>query len=239
MKQKIKIVICGEGKTDYGIENGRGQWQDGPLIPLLQNILPDFEIEFDPVRKHALKDIQQERKFKVGKKSIQENKLSGHGKNITKVIYYIRENQLQPDLFVYYGDTDKRDNEECYREAFQAFTIHSDIQCIAMIPLRMIESWLLADVDALAKVTGVSKNRLGVPGKPEELWGDEKNQESNFPKNVLSRVLKQGHVDASLDVYLEIAAAMSPEVLEAKCPISFPPVLRQLEEKGYREVPYE
>lgn len=239
MRPKIKIVICGEGKTDYGIEDGRGGWQEGPLFPLLRNILPDFEIEFAPVPKYALKDIQQDRKFRVGKKSIQEHKLAGHGKNITKVIYYIREHQLQPDLFVYYGDTDKRENNECYEEAYRAFEANSDLQCIAMIPLHMIESWLLADVDALSSVMGVPRHKVNAPGKPEELWGRENDPNSNFPKNVLSRVLRQEHVEGSLEVYHAIAAAMSPDVLADKSPISFPPVLRQLDEKGYREVPYE
>jgi len=60
-----------------------------------------------------------------------------------------------------------------------------------MIPLKMIESWLLADEIAFTTCFGKPPTRPPLPRQPELIWGDENDQTSNHPKIILKRVLDQ------------------------------------------------
>ena len=51
--------------------------------------------------------------------------------------------------------------------------------------------------------------------------GREKEPKSDYPKNVMTRVLKQYHKEPGREVFIEIAKATQVRVLLEKCPISF------------------
>jgi hypothetical protein len=55
---------------------------------------------------------------------------------------------------------------------------------LAATPCRMTEAWALGDPAALASV---ARKGATPPSKPEKLWGDETNVNSNHPKCVLRR----------------------------------------------------
>ena len=100
-----------------------------------------------------------------------------------------------------------------------------------MIALKMIECWLLADQDAYQNYFGLRPEKALLPKRPELIWGEKKEPKSDYPKNVMTRVLKQYHKEPGREVFIEIAKATQIRVLLEKCPISFPNFMRIL--KGY------
>ena len=93
---------------------------------------------------------------------------------------------------------------------------------IPMVPLRMIESWLLSDETAFTKCFGKPPSNPPLPAKPELIWGEKDNPDSDYPKNLMNRVLKQYEGRKSgREIFKDIAEAMQIETLRKKCPISF------------------
>ena len=57
--------------------------------------------------------------------------------------------------------------------------------------------------------------------KPELLWGDKSDPQSDYPKCVLNRVLKECHTTACQDEFVKIAKAQNLDTVKERCPISF------------------
>lgn len=94
--------------------------------------------------------------------------------------------------------------------------------CILAAPLRTIETWLLADVTALATVAEVGSEDLsGMLGDPEGLWGTQRDRDSLHPKLLFRRAAGGPNRRARMTHYRAAAAAVSLDVVEARCPISF------------------
>ena len=93
---------------------------------------------------------------------------------------------------------------------------------VVATPSRMIESWALGDAEAF---DANGYERPAFKGRPEELWGDEKDPQSNHPKRVLERALAG---PASATVFADLAAHSDPERLEESCPESFAPFARDV-----------
>jgi hypothetical protein len=82
------------------------------------------------------------------------------------------------------------------------------------VATEMLEAWILADPDILREA-GIS-----LPKKPEELWGDRKDPESNHPKHVLSRVqsaLRDKHLYDTMDRWSLTRALGDAPSLRAFC----------------------
>lgn len=124
---------------------------------------------------------------------------------------------------IYYTDADRRDNSaKTEREARKYYeSVNNEVKeglqfekyrgkYIPMIPLKMIENWLLADSSAYMKIFGkISKQ---IPAKPELIWGAEDDPESDYPKNLLKRVLNDvsdGEEECNRESFKLIAEAMS------------------------------
>lgn len=224
MRKKIKVLILGEGPTDVGTDDGAGGWLKGCIMCLLEKVNDSIDIEFFPAKKRSLPTTLPR---------IKDKKFEGHGKNVQKLIIYSKLNKTDCDVVVYFGDTDKESGSKntlaqvrkasktAYDQAYEAFEYFNEIG-IAIIPLRMLESWLLADENAFDVTFG--KN-LKLPRFPELLWGDKRDPNSNHPKRFFEKKLQEAGVNSSRENYCDLMQNMNLEVLSQKCPISFGPFI--------------
>jgi hypothetical protein len=90
-----------------------------------------------------------------------------------------------------------------------------------MVPIRMIESWLLGDEGSYEKYFGKKIHNPKLPKKPELIWGKDDDPNSDFPKCYLEKVLKQFNEESSREVFNNIAENIDIENLKKNCPISF------------------
>lgn len=212
----IKLLLCGEGPTDYGkkiFADGKWGWIDGPAQIYIKKVLPVEDIEIDCLEKQAIKKLRLQRI---------PSKVKGHGIKAFKLAIQAREQGI--GIAVCYVDADNHDFDTIYQQIAQGFDeFGSDkVVGIPMIPKRMIESWLLADEGAFNLVFGVLPVNPSLPAKPEEVWGAKEDTNSNFPKNLLARVIGQYPAqDRVDDKFIAISENSDVEVLRSKCPLSF------------------
>ncbi|MCP5047150.1 MAG: hypothetical protein GY940_08260, partial [bacterium] len=177
----VLVLLCGEGPTDYGAkEYGTNQWQEGPVQPITRKTAAE-ELIFKPVEKHELKKLRIQRGPRSGH-AIKSYKLSviARKQNINTVICYVDADKL----------TGKGKKETVARESFQvvynqvkagfiAFNQsfrageHDEIRGIPMVPLGMIECWLMSDREAFTKCFGKPPTTPPLPRKPEFIWGEK------------------------------------------------------------------
>jgi hypothetical protein len=220
----VNVLILGEGATDVGKPNSSGQWQRGCVLTLIEKINQTVKINFFPVEKSALPKT-------LSKKN--QKKFEGHGKNIQKLIIYSELNKINHDIVVYYGDTDKTSgtkntpiqaknaSQVAYLQAYDALHFFGK-EGFAIIPLRMLECWLLSDDSSYVKTFGTE---IKLPSNPEFLWGDKHDPASNYPKNILERILNNFGSSCSNQTFCELMKNIDLAKLYKKCPISVPPFL--------------
>ena len=235
----MKIFLVGEGPTDcgwpeYQEREGRYVWQDGPVQIYIRKIMRDAEIE--ATDKAGFSTIAKERK-KRNRRAMQG--IKGHGDKAFIISSVAKERGF--DVAAMYVDGDKeqgstqKDTPRCrkrYEEVSgqvkEGLLRGGADQYLAIVPMKMIECWLLGDPKAFKAAF-----KTDVPGKllnnPELLWGDEHNPESDYPKNRLSKVLKLCNQSSSREIYSEIASHSDVETLSANCPISFADFAQQMQ----------
>jgi hypothetical protein len=223
----LKILIYGEGAADVGTVNLLGEWEEGCIVHLLEKVNPRVTIDFIPPP-HK-KEVAT--RTTVSKKG--EPKFEGHGKIIQKLILHARLQKMDYDLIAYFGDTDKETGTKnniiqakqasqiAYQQVSDAFK-YLNVKGIPMIPLRMLESWLLADAQAFFTAFNT---KVILPKDPELLWGDKHDPSSNYPKHVLERILNPIRQTSCRQTFCDIAINMNLATLEQKCPISSKPFL--------------
>ena len=228
---KIKLLVYGEGPTDYGWRDASGEWRAGPIIYLLQKCAAELqtELEIDYVDKSV---IDGKKRMKFGMRRTRN--VNGKGIPALRFTVYALDRGYTRGIF--YCDTDKveygkntresdckKHFEKIYEDVLQG--LQDDISKkwigIPMIALKMIECWLLADQDAYQNYFGSRPEKALLPKRPELIWGEKKEPKSDYPKNVMTRVLKQYHKEPGREVFIEIAKATQIRVLLEKCPISF------------------
>lgn len=219
---EIDVLILGEGATDVGIPNGFGQWEKGCIMILIEKINEQVTLNYIPVQKYSLPKT-------LPKKG--QEKFKGHGKNVQKLVMYSHLKKIKHDMVVYYGDTDKESgvknteiqarkaSKQAYEQAHVALDFFNK-KGFAIIPLRMLESWLLADPTAFEKTFD---RQVELPNNPELLWGNKNDPESQYPKNTLNRILSSLGTISTRQVFCDLVQNINPEKLYIHCPISFPP----------------
>jgi len=221
---KTVIAITGEGPTDYGIREFAGEWLWGPVGIYVLKIADSFgkNIGLVPIERKEVEAVV------LGRSAERLN-----GKAAPARRFYIAVKKRGIGFGIYYSDTDKiagtrntgLDAERSWKQRYDEITegLCNDMyHFIPMVPLRMIENWILADRDALENVGGSVGYYFDK--KPEMLWGDEHNPESNYPKRVLDRVfnsMKKKPKDRGRTFYVNVSEKQKLEVLLERCPISF------------------
>ena len=204
MKKMIRFVVTGEGPTDYGkiiYDESKKiyRWEEGPIFSIIRHTAE-----------------------KTGKK-------------VARFSFYLSMQQYEYGIF--YCDADKEPGkkntdphvcrnrfEQVRREVLEGCekTGIEGMKLVPMIPLKMIECWLLSD-EVAYKILYKIENPL-LPRTPELIWGDEKDPKGNYPKNVMRRILSQkrgAEIPMNMETYQQIAEKTDINVLKERCPISF------------------
>lgn len=219
----MKLLLHGEGITDCGARDINGVWHEGPIQIFMRKINDDLEIEC--IDKNQLRDRAklQRRRQLVG--------LKGHAPKAA-VLAFIAQAEGY-DAVAFYRDADRESGEDPRQEhickkryeniknqIMEGFSrSESNLHCIAIIPTKMIESWLLSDPQSYVNAFGGHPQKL--PKKPELRWGDDNDPKSNYPKHELARVLAIYGENPNADTFCCIAEHVNIDVLRNKCPISF------------------
>lgn len=237
----MRILILGEGPTDVGQQDYQtGRFIEGPIPIMIRRILNE------PVAMELLdKSDRKKLKGKHFQRSIRG--LSGHGP--CSLWAKMKASEQSFDAIVFYSDSDREDgsdprNEVACRKRFEK--VKSNIEegfrraqrfevlDLAIVPVKMIESWLMADPKAFSIAFGSARRIRGkqtkniFPKTPELEWGDKYDTSSNYPKCQLNRILSCYGEEANQDTFVRLADAVDFEVLQEKCPISFKVFYREL-----------
>lgn len=241
----MKIVVTGEGPADIGeLDYNTNNLLEGPVLILIRRLLSEREIDFIYWDRKA-EDAKNGRKgFRVqGRKE----KLSGYG----KLAYHFkcRANDQSADAALFFSDADRDSGRDArkYNECKKRYsTLKNDIEkgfqaadtkahsktCkgVAIIAVKMIESWLLSDREAFDKGFGTVNRCEKFPNNPELEWGAKNDKNSNYPKNQLKRILSAYNQDSCREVFCKIAEKADITAICEKCPISFQPFCEDLKQ---------
>ncbi len=216
------IGLLGEGKNDYGVF-GRYEWEEGAIQPLLRKFEQLQNAEIIPITKQKNKTITHGRKFKrTSALQLLLRQFCSERRNI--------------DLIVVFKDCDKtsgrkatekeakRKFKEIYqflRKELDNFKSKFDVNGVPMIPIRMLENWLLGDEMSFRKVWDDIPKNPKLPKNPEFIWGDEQDRNSNHPKNYITKVLGQYDENYCTENFIKIVKNINIETLRKTCPNSF------------------
>ena len=199
------IYVCCEGITDVGV-----------LVAFIEKC---STVKAICKTHNELKNIKV-RNLNLSRKDKYKDERINRKAYLRRIAYLANENGAS--LIGYHQDAG-RSYARVYRD------INNDLSefrekgygCIAIVPKEMIESWILADEQAYENMFGKTPDNPALPKKPEEMWGQKENKDSNYPKNVMTRVLQQYIVIQNREVYAEIAENSNIEKVLVRCPKSF------------------
>ena len=231
-----KLLLQGEGPTDCGtVDYATGEFLEGPIPVYIRKILPNCTMEFLP------REMKNRPKFQRSVRG-----LKGHG--IRAYLLAAETIEQNADVAVLYVDADKstatnatKDHvckkrySELKSEIMDGFERpqKKTVQGIAVIPMKMIESWMMGDPSAFEKAFGNPRgkekhDKTLFPSKPELEWGAKDDSNGNYPKHRLQRILTLYQKESCREVFREIAAHSDIEILCKTCPISFQDFYEQL-----------
>ena len=191
------VAITGEGPTDFGQKPyGESGWNWGPVKTLIDKCADKMGIHviLIPIERQEVERFRLQRS--------QKRVLKGKSIASMRFAVYARDRK-ECNLGIYYCDADKEagssnsDAQVCEKhfrelynevEAGMDLNDKKDFKGIPMIAVKMIESWMLADENAYVKAFGKIPS-YHLPGKPELIWGDKRDPDSNYPKCYLKRVI--------------------------------------------------
>ena len=239
----IKILIGREGNSDCGkVDYETGKLVEGPVEIYIRKILgEEKDIEFtvfDP------KDKKNRPKLQRSVKSLRGHKMKA-------LLLMNRAMELKCRCAAYYSDADreqgsdartladiraryeklKRDIFDGFAEVYPKHKAIGRIPGVAIIPVKMIESWLMGDPKAFPRAFPDGKkgrHKEKCSNQPELDWGDSKVDTSNHPKCRLKRILDGYDRTPNQTTFCEIARCADVEVLCENCPISFADFYEQL-----------
>ncbi|GHT86962.1 hypothetical protein FACS1894137_13310 [Spirochaetia bacterium] len=206
-----RILLCCEGTADQGgktYADGEYINADGVMQVFMRRVSGSNDLAFAVKTRQDLKSIRITKKY-----------LCKEG--ITSLRLALLVKQEKCTHLAYHRDEDKKDFNEMYTQVHNYFTDvkKSGIACLAIVPMRMTESWLLADETAFEKLFSGKPNSPVLPKNPEKTWGES--NDDTRPKKYLKNVLAQYHEQPSSELYVQIAEEINIDVLRRKCPISF------------------
>lgn len=227
----MKLFLVGEGKTDCGLPGPDG-WLEGPVQCYIRRIRADAALEIITVHKAFFRDMRGAKRQRRSLKG-----LRGHSVKAFLIAQTAAEHGC--DAAAMYLDADRPDSgrpkdpracqqryDALKQEVLEGLCRGASrkppaITPVAIIPVKMIECWLLGDAAAFRECYGKIPSAERYFRDPELLWGDENDPQSDFPKNKLRRALQECGQDSCRETFAALADAASPETLCVTCPISF------------------
>lgn len=225
----MRIALTGEGPTDYGKRDyNTKEWIEGPIQQYAHKIaksVTEEKIEFQVLEKEEIKKVR-----------VQQRNLKGmEGMSIParKFAILMKQQKLQKGIF--YCDADrsggKKNNDQEMRKRFRQVYAEvakglEETEAIPAVALSMIECWILGDYNALETVFGITIPKSCVLNKPELIWGDKKNPQSDYPKNYLKRMISNTEkrykdFEGNQEDFCEVARSVNIKTLCESCDISF------------------
>lgn len=206
-----KVLIAAEGVTDsgwktYDEKTGGFVEHDGVLQTLIKKCVDDPALEFTRAGRKDLKSVKLLDRRATPKEATKK-----------RIAAYAKQNGC--DGVAYHMDVDKEgfDARYAYIDDLLSAARKQNLRCVPIAPLRMLESWLLADEHSFPKPPTNPK----LPKRPEGIWGAKSDDKSDYPKHYLKRVLEQFDLEPSRELFAELARNASVDVLRRKCPKSF------------------
>lgn len=219
----MKIFLVGEGPGDCGWENN-GSWEDGPVQIYLRRLIDNVDIL--TVHKSQIKAM---RKNKRQKRSFQRL-LGGHSLNAFFISQAAVDNGCDCAAMYLDGDEPSKEHRICQNRynllkaeilaGLQAGSNNEDVQTLVIIPMKMIESWMLGDQAAFLHLYKKELDHKYFR-TPELIWGDKSDHMSDYPKNKLRRALLECDAKSTRNEFQKIAAEQDINELCRTCPISF------------------
>lgn len=227
----MKIAVTGEGVTDYGEkEYGTDKWKWGPVAVYLIRIAQKkgVNVELHPIPREQIESLKLQRRSLMG--------LEGKAIPSRKFAELMKREKCE--YGVYFCDADreagaknsndvqaKRQLDARYGEVMQGLE-SVEHNKIPMIPLRMIENWIMSDLSAIEKVYNKKfKKRISL-NDCELLWGDKHNPDSNYPKHYLGRMIhsldkKYADEPIGAETFCAIAEQQNLDTVRKICHRSF------------------
>ena len=204
----IKVMLCSEGVTDHGRDeyhDGEYLHEDGVLQIFMRQLAVGSELSFAIKGRRDIKNVKLIPRGFEGQDSLKAKKLAALAQ------------QEKCEHIAYHRDEDNNgfDAMYCQVQDYLSVAKENGIQCIAIVPMHMTESWLLTDERAFPE----TPKNPPLPKKPEEIWGNK--DSDSHPKKYLKHVLEQFHKTSSAETFAEIAKYIDVEVARKKCPVSF------------------
>jgi hypothetical protein len=216
----IRVYLVGEGTNDIGSLARESMYQEPVADGFLQPVLRRFTTCDVVFVGRQIKTLGRERirgvSEALSRKGHQARSLAGYE---------------HADVVVVALDVDRTGSERAsQREAdrriasFRAdiesgfVAAGGEVKTVVATPCRTIEAWALADTEAASQVAGADPGVL--PRRPEELWGNPRDPNSNHPKCVFTKLFG-GSV--ATRQYAEIAEQANLDTLATRCPKSFAP----------------
>lgn len=239
MKPTLKIALIGEGKNDVGVA-GRLDWKEGTVQAYVRRFLgEDYLLEFTPLAV-SKEETRNEKGLKGGR--YRKYQIRGVAKKLWRFVKKYGKNS-DFDLLIFFSDTDKSTGTRASeKEALKKYNdvvsnietggnlitdVMPDIKFIPMIPLRILECWLLGDAAGFQNLGCQTKSKT-LPPKPEFVWGSRSNPNSNYPKNYLKRVLENCNLNNDTETFCALVENQDFESLSQTCPISFRPFFDEM-----------
>lgn len=236
----MKIFLVGEGPTDCGQKQfddkkRKYTWLDGPVQVYIHKVHPDAKIL--AMDKTTLTEESAKRRNKRNQRAMKG--LSGHGLKAFHIAgmaieygcdvaaMYVDADKAKGPAAKSVGECQKRYNEVC-GDVKKGLLQGGAKQCLAIVPMKMIECWLMGDPAAFSAAFGKTPDPALLK-TPELIWGDEHDPDSDYPKNRLARVMKQCSTECCRENYSLIAEHSRMEELTKGCPISFGDFKAQLD----------
>jgi len=230
------VFLIGEGPSDIGDLACEVQYrggQEGFFQPLLRRLAAPLELRFDGRKLASLPKRSPSSRLDRSRKPAQALALA---------------RDLTADVLVYVRDLDRHqgtratprnrakqlrkmleDLERTFEIAKERDEDLADLPVAIAIPAWMLESWVLADLDAVGTATSGTATRTTFGGRSQDLWGDENDRGSNHPKCVLARLVGDR---VSAPFFADVGEAISFDALASQCRDSYPRFVEALQAHG-------
>lgn len=188
----IKVLLCSEGVRDSGRES-----QEGALQVLMKKCVEQVVLGFECVPSSTIKTRSAFHK--------------GRSKGTNKGTYLLKlAAEKDCTHIAYHRDEDGIGFKKAYRQVESCFELpkSKNKRCISIIPQRMTENWLLADIGKYLGASGI-------------LSCENNSEQIEQPKKQLEDLLVQHGKDVNAKTYADVADTANILSLRKRCRISF------------------
>lgn len=209
----VSMIITADGRTD------------GPIQVLMHKF--DNTLQITCIDKEGIRKLRSNHRLQKSLRSVK-----GHGIYALLLAHIAKETGY--DTVAMYRDGDREQgtrpkNEHACRTRYDELKKQIEtgfeysgcgLKSIAIIPMKMIESWLIADSHCFTEAFGGEQKEF--VSHPELSWGDKDDPHSPHPKCLMRAALDYYGQVANREVFCELAKYANISEIARKCPISFP-----------------